>query len=60
MFPSQRVWRPERDVVPRARDSTLPPFVRPLQRIGTDAMRLSTIFSIYQAGEPLCQHLDKV
>jgi ATP-binding cassette, subfamily G (WHITE), member 2, SNQ2 len=39
--------------------STALEFVRAL-RIGTDAMRLSTIVSIYQAGESLYQHFDKV
>jgi ATP-binding cassette subfamily G (WHITE) protein 2 (SNQ2) len=39
--------------------STALEFVRAL-RIGTDVARLSTIVSIYQAGESLYQHFDKV
>ncbi|EAU89680.2 hba2 [Coprinopsis cinerea okayama7 len=39
--------------------STALEFVRAL-RIGTDTMRLSTIVSIYQAGESLFSHFDKV
>ncbi len=39
--------------------STALEFVRAL-RIGTDVARTSTIVSIYQAGESLYQHFDKV
>lgn len=39
--------------------STALEFVRAL-RIGTDVARLTTIVSIYQAGESLYQHFDKV
>lgn len=39
--------------------STALEFVRAL-RIATDSCRLSTIVSIYQAGESLYQHFDKV
>jgi len=39
--------------------STALEFVQAL-RIATDTMRLSTIVSIYQAGESLYQHFDKV
>lgn len=39
--------------------STALEFVRAL-RIATDVARLSTIVSIYQAGESLYQHFDKV
>jgi ATP-binding cassette subfamily G (WHITE) protein 2 (SNQ2) len=39
--------------------STALEFVRAL-RIATDAMQLSTVVSIYQAGESLYKHFDKV
>lgn len=60
-----RIWSGNTDIIPIASStrgldsSTALEYVRAL-RIATDVSRPSTIVSIYQAGETLYQHFDKV